>query len=71
MSTSVPALTRPLTLLARVVLGASAEQTIGHLSKEMEKIARELKSFHPLDFRAREVQERVVGTETDEEPDTE
>lgn len=40
-------------LLARVVLGATEEQAIGHLSEAVERITAELKPFDAADFRAK------------------
>lgn len=60
-------------LLARVVVGATEEQAIGHLKETVDQIAEELKPFDAADFRAREVRERVSEPDDaePEEPDAE
>jgi hypothetical protein len=55
--------------LARVVLGATEEQAIGHLKDAVEQIASENKPFDAADFRAKEIQERSEPEEPDA-PDT-
>jgi hypothetical protein len=54
--------------LARVVVGATEEQAIGHLTEAVDQIAEEIKPFDAADFRAQEVRERVSETD-DNEPD--
>ena len=54
-------------LLARVLWGATAEQTIGHLTEAVDQIAEEIEPFDSDDFKAREVRER--SEPDDAEPD--
>jgi hypothetical protein len=60
-------------LLARVVVGATEEQTIGHLTEAVDQIAEEIEPFDAADFRAQEVRERLSApNDTEpEEPDAE